>query len=415
MEKKVVCPVDGRRFATRAALDQHRMAAHGALGGKRKPQGSRPRRLPSGAGPANVVAQPQRVLGKAGSDMARMSGLDRLLHVEDVMRYSSGSTVMAFTVTPSGFKRLAKGAAAFQKIAYEKLVFRVEPQISASTSGGYVAAFVADPDDVIKTLDQITSVEGSVTTKWWQGASVPARVAKRDFFTSPGLELREFSPGAFYLMVDGKATQAGSLTVFCEWSVVMHGAVLEAPPSSTKVVQMDVFVRNGHQGLWADTGNAGDARFSDKASDILGSVKAGDSYRLPYPVGLVKPNDGQFALHHWIYVQDATSVFLAVNSPADYYAAAYTIDNLVVTKNTTLEKTTASAVAGEEVVPSSSGSETTMAILEQLSKSLALLPELLAQLPGMSSDLVRKSAPFPLPSAESSQSLNDWEELQQRQ
>nr|QIJ56912.1 hypothetical protein [Scaphoideus titanus sobemo-like virus 1] len=356
MDKKFVCQADGRRFATKQALAQHRQASHGAPGqNSRKGGGSNPqprRRQTQAASDITQVmaAQPQRVLGNSGTDMAIVSGVDRLLSVKELKDRASGSIVLDFLVVPSGFKRLARIASAFQKVQYLQLEFSVEPQINAVTAGGYVVGFVSDPDDQIVNLDQLTSTRGSVTTKWWQSARVVPKLTNRTYFTSMGSELREFSPGRFVLMVDGQASQTGNLTVFCRWSVRLSGAILEAPLPKEVTILNPVWIRNGHQGVWAKvaTSVAADG-WSDKPDHIIGTGwKKGAAYRLPYPVPLVKANDKQFALHHWLYIRDADSVFLAVDGPADFYEADYEIDNLVIDAGETVRKfETASAVSGE--------------------------------------------------------------------
>lgn len=384
MEKKHVCAVCKKRFASQAALTQHRRDAHGGVGSsKSKDLGGGPakRRLPSQAGSPNVVAQPQRVIGRVPRDVAEIGGLDRLYHTDSVLTFPSGAVVYSVTIVPGVFKRLAVVSEAFQHIVYERLVFRIEPQMSAFTSGGYVAGFVSDPDDSVNRLDQLTAVANSVTTKWWQGATVVAPITRRNYFTAHGVELREFSPGSFYVMVDGKATQAGSLTIFCEWQAKLSGAIMEAPPLKTLMTTKDIYIRNGHQGLWVPTGKASPADWSDRMEDILPGSKAGDAFRLPYPVSLVKPNDNTLALHHWLYIQDKESVFLSVNSPSDYYAAAYLIDNLVVTRGTPLEKWKPSdSVSGEELVRPSLDSLTMTAGSQTSENALGQLTEVLLRL-----------------------------------
>lgn len=388
MDKKFVCSVDRRSFATKQALDQHRQASHGAprVNGQKKAKRSNPppqRAAAVGLGDMAqaLVAQPQRVVGESGTDMARVSGTDRLLHVEDVKGSSSGQLLLDFLVMPSGFKRLQKVAGAFQRIVYERLEFQVEPQITSSASGGYVVGFVSDPDDHVVNLDQLTATRGSVTTKWWQASSVRANFPSRMFYTSLGAEMREFSPGRFVLMVDGRSTQSGSLTVFCKWSVRLSGAILEAPPTKETTILNPTWIRNGHQGVWAKVAaSVSTDGWSDKVKHILGDgVKAGASYRLQTPVPLVKANDQTFALHHWLYVKDENSVFLSVNGPTDFYEASYTTDNLVIDAGTTVFAAPTKQLSGEREEPSSLGSETMTAGQSELSEGLTKLSSLLQQ------------------------------------
>lgn len=381
MEKKVKCPLDGRSFKTKAALAQHRAASHGGSGpGPSKGRVSQPKFSRRDMA-QTMAAQPQRVVGSAGTDQAVLSGLDRLYHVEDVKAFAAGGLVLHSMVTPQLFKRLGTVSEAFQYVEYQELEFQVEPQITAASSGGYVVGFVGDPDDAVSTLQQLTATKGSVTTKWWQSSVVRANFVRKQYYTTKGAELREYSPGIFALMVDGKASQSGSLTVFCRWRVRLWGAIMQPKESLAKTVVLDrdVYVQDGHQGLWVIKSST----YVDTAADILGSTygKLGATFRIPYPVGLVKPNDNQFALHHFVYVQAADGVFLCVNSPTDWYEAKYTYTNIVLTKGTVLEVVNSLSAPGEEKEPSSSGSEMMTAVggssareLLQLLRQLVLSP-----------------------------------------
>lgn len=386
MDKKFVCKLDGRRFKTNQALIQHRQASHGSPGQKAQAKRNNPQPVRASRMVADdlrnaLVAQPQRVLGKSGTDQAVLSGTDRLLHVEELKGKGSGSMLLDFFVAPGSFKRLSKVASAFQRIRYRSLVFRVEPQISATSSGGYVAGFVSDPDDYVGGLDELTSTAHSVTTKMWQSASVTARIPNRLFYTSVGIEPREQSPGRFLVMVDGSATQEGSMTVFCDWSVELSGAILEQPAPKEVSILKPVWIRKDHQGVWAQVGTGtADSDFSDKASKIFGdTVKAGQSFRLPIPVAVVKANDQTLALHHWLYVRDADSVFLCPNGPADWYEASYQVDNLVIDAGEVVKVHAVAKVSGEDAGPSSSGLETMTAKPKELHEELRQLTKLFRQ------------------------------------
>lgn len=387
MDKKIVCKLDGRRFATQAGLAQHRRDSHQAnKTSKMAPQptrgASRRKRNRGGSGAASGIpaAVSQRVMGDSGSDVAILSGVDRLAHIENVRSFKTGGIVFDFLVVPGGFKRLAKVAAAFQYIEYQQLIFEVEPQIPVVTSGGYVAGFIGDPEDDLTDLNQLTSTRGSITTKWWQNARVPANFVRRKYYTRPGPELREFSPGRFGIMVDGASNQGGPLTIFCRWKVRLSGAILEPPPAKQFTFKQSIWIRNGHQGVWAKTGTGtADTDFTSEAAKML-DCKAGDYFKLSAPIGLVKPNDNVYALHHWLYVKDAKSVFLSCNFPTDWYEAAYTVDNLVIDAGDVASKAASPDKAGEETLGSSSGSETEIpqsgilpGSLEKLSTTLELL------------------------------------------
>lgn len=128
--------------------------------------------------------------------------------------------------------RLDVQASAYQRIKWLSLKFRISPQISTAVSGGYVAAFVQDPTDIVPDgeagLNALTSQSHSVTKKWWEDSIINAPMPQELLFTNiTGSELRWSSPGQFVLASDGKATSAGSLTVYLDWSVELSVPSLE--------------------------------------------------------------------------------------------------------------------------------------------------------------------------------------------
>jgi len=160
-------------------------------------------------------------------------GTDRLLSVENITKVPTGNTFMEYVVTPSSFPRLARMASAFQRIRWKRLVFHVQPHVTTSSSGGYVASFVADPTDDVPSgaegLNILTSQACSRTANIYEPSKlvVPARDLKGLMYTSQAGAPRLFSPGKFVLMADGAATQEGSLVVTCEWEVSLEVPGLE--------------------------------------------------------------------------------------------------------------------------------------------------------------------------------------------
>lgn len=170
----------------------------------------------------------------------RQSGVDRLAHVESVERFESGDEVVSIRVEPSVFPRLSKLASIFQRIKYLRLRFEVRSQTPTTTAGGYVTAFIRDPSDTGEKgdmLNHLTAQAGSQTLNWWQSANVSVPVTPGLFYTSPegGGEygLRNFSPGRFMIVCDGKSTGAGSMTITCHWTVELSEASLESEEDET--------------------------------------------------------------------------------------------------------------------------------------------------------------------------------------
>lgn len=238
-------------FASEPALKQHKADFHGSGAKKRKNRGPK-----SGANAPVAMAVSTKT---QQTNLAHLSGQDYLLHVENVSQLNSGSIVMDALIVPGLFKRLGEVAGVFQRIEWLSLVFKVVTQVSTATSGGYVAGFVRDPDDGVphssslETLQWLTAQTGAVSKKWWESASVNVGGFKRLFYTTRGVETREYSPGKFVLVVDGQATQAGSVTVYCDWKVRLSmGSMEHKQEESALIAKTHIWSLSGHAGVWCE-------------------------------------------------------------------------------------------------------------------------------------------------------------------
>lgn len=364
MEKKLVCQVDGKRFSTKAALTQHRKDAHGSGPPARATQRN-PRRAVNALnmGRSAPLSTPMLVRG-VQNDVARMSGVDRVYHTSRVMMFAYEEIVCDILVVPAIFPRLKLVSEAFQRIRYLRLEFRVEPQMPTTTSGGYAVAFVRDPADEVATLNALTAQQGSVTTKWWQSSRVSATPPNRLFYTSDSTEVREFSPGRLVIMADGVATQSGSVTVFCDWSVELSAAGYDPPSKAVAhpAALMDLLTRVGHQGLFS-YGSSGEP-IDDVAKQVAGA-EAGKFYKLRFPVTVpsARTSPEQVKVAHYIYCKTANDMYLCYDKITDVDESKAVTVNLVVSKGTLLDDITPPPARGEVQAPPSSDSLTEMAAL----------------------------------------------------
>lgn len=223
------------------------------------------------------------------TDTCIISGTDRLYHVEDISRLSAGRIALETPINAQSLPRLEKVSDAFQRIKFKKLQFRVTPQISTATSGGYVVAFCADVTDRFwsneKGLSKLTSQKGSKTQKWWEGATVIGQCTNDLLYTSTSLEEpRLSSPGKFVLAVDGRASQEGSLTVHLDWCVELSVPSLEGNGNDEKSIpelQYSLWTKAGDDGLWAlIKDNDYNSLDQDARHAITGTVKTSSYYRL---------------------------------------------------------------------------------------------------------------------------------------
>jgi hypothetical protein len=309
-------------------MSEHMAAKHAAQQPPAKSKKTKPKQPQNQASVGNSLPS---LVKQQGSDVASLSGVDRLFHVPDVKDYQDGKLVCDILIEPSAFDRLDVVASAFQRIVYKSLRFKVVTQINTLTSGGYVCAFVRDPSDVMDngSLNRLTSMRGSVTTKWYQSAIISAN-SPTSYFTSSGVEIREFSPGRFVLMADGAATQSGSLTIFVEWAVQLSGPSIERVADKTYVTNVDWWNRKGHTGIFYKVG----ATFADDVATLLPGAKEGDIFRLPSAIATV---DGEAYRRFWYVKVKTKDELIPLEDNGDEFAANFTHDNLFMPSGMKLE------------------------------------------------------------------------------
>lgn len=277
----------GRSFKTVAAMKQHKASGSCKSGTAPVVQRQRAQKVPvpSGAPVAQAVT-----VRETSSDSAIVAGVDRITHIENVQQFGHGTVVVDELLSSSSFARLARVAGAYQKVRYRKLTFRIVPMMSTATGGGYVAAFVRDPSDVppsnsLDLLNWVTSQQGSVTTKWWQTADIAVGVADRTYYTSSSEEVREYSPGRLVVVVDGKATAQGPMTVFADWSVVLTHASLESAVgpdrSDHTVVLRNLWTKDTNQYVWSYDPTKTDTTGSPNPDLMFSDWRVGDLFMLP--------------------------------------------------------------------------------------------------------------------------------------
>lgn len=406
----IKCDLCDRQYKSTAALQQHKLASHkgGAARKNAAKKNVRVRKQQSGArGRSAPVSTTMNVVSR-NSEGASMSGVDRLKAIEDISKFHSGELLIDVLFDPADIPRLATVARAFQKIKYKYLRFRIEPQVSSSTSGGYVASFIRDPADTPpgdshKLLDFMTASRGSVTTKWWQQSVVNAQVGSKDYFTSLGVEVRDFSPGRFLLAVDGKSTQAGNLTVFVEWSVYLHTASYENPRDQRELAAVK---RN----LYTNTGDADCALWGKEngefhgyaIAELIEGAKKGMIYALRTPIYVQASATVTRAIWYLNCTND-TQIRVAMETPTDFVKAALTTEILALKEGTELEIYKAPQVFRQ---PASSSQPVTRSELESISgsniccqsllSSSNCLQNLLQQLKIYTESLPLQKEPWPL-------------------
>lgn len=168
---------------------------------------------------------------KAAKEVS-ITGTDILSHVADISKLKRGDAVLDQLVEPAMLSRLDKIGGMYQMIKYASLEFNVTSGSPTSQTGSYVCAFVKDATDDYQAstediVARLIANAGAKVQKAWDSTIV--RITdNRWFYTSPGNSQRWSSPGRFLIVMDGVASQPGSITVTCRWSVHLKTQTLEA-------------------------------------------------------------------------------------------------------------------------------------------------------------------------------------------
>lgn len=199
-------------------VNESQNKAISAPNGNRRRRGGRRR----GRNAPVALGQPNHV--NKVTERILISGSDRFAHIKDISTYDGQTLVMEIPITTSQFPRLETIGSNYQNWKVNSLGFRICPQVSTSTNGGYVVGYSRDPQEQVgvgaDALNAITALRNSQTKKWWEDSVVMSPGAPKMLWTqeTEGDE-RLFADGKFYLAVDGKATTPGSLTIYVDYTV----------------------------------------------------------------------------------------------------------------------------------------------------------------------------------------------------
>lgn len=219
---------------------------------------------------------------------------DRLVHVSLPADAVKGTVIYDQIITPSIADRLRTQAALFQKIRYSELRFEIQTQTATSNSGGYVAAFLHDPQMDIGSgetaLRALSAVQGTVTSKFWQSTVMTVRATAQEYFTLNGNDVRLFSPGRLIVLSDGPPTTNVSITILMHWKVSLsRPAFQRLPVRLPQAVVIASFIYSDTQNLryanWNPTNNTFNPTINSAGSEFLENAISG----LP-PITAFGPN-----------------------------------------------------------------------------------------------------------------------------
>jgi len=234
----------------------------------------------------------------------RQSNTDRLIQKTIPAGMPTGGVVVDQIVSTTITDRLRAQASLYQRIKYLRLTFEIQTQTPTTVSGGYVAAFVKDPELVVGSgvngLKRLTAVQDAKTTKWWQSTIIDVKPNQMDYYCANGNDIRWFSPGRLVILCDGSPNQPVEVTVILKWHVELKEPALQALPVTLPQVILTATKLMYKQNTEGGTGgrlrafntttagtdtevNIEDA-FTGLPSNGTISQLGGLLYQLPYPV-----------------------------------------------------------------------------------------------------------------------------------
>lgn len=242
------CNVCNRVFATRRALQQHKMAKHETRAPvprrSRRSVANRPRAPRGGmnVNPAKVVKTPPQKI--------RVRGEDSFLNFKVK---TTGETIQHKILDSNVSKRIGTMAKAFQRYRFLKAKFRVVPTCALTVSGGYVAGFVADPADKTVLADSLLSQQGACLSKIAESLVIDATAPKTLLYTSSSEEIRLQSPGSFWFITQGAPSAETTVVVMLEWEVEFSIPAFEEASEQSFYLPHNVWSKKGNYNLvWYD-------------------------------------------------------------------------------------------------------------------------------------------------------------------
>jgi hypothetical protein len=332
--------------------------------------------------------------------MARIAGTDRIDSGNISNHTVVGEKFISSLVTVGMFKRLQTVALAFQRIRWKRLVFKLVTQITTTTAGGYVLGFVQDPQDSVSDITGLMSCRGTVATKWWQSSSITVQLADRLFYTSDGMELREYCPGKIVAMVDGVSSSTGNYVLYADWEVELSVPGLETPLDVSPIIVAlhDWSTWDGHIGIYAlSMGENGQPAYNGDKDAMATHLEVGGYYKLNNPATVVTKGGNTRSILY-VYVSAKDKVLPCYGHMADSDEDVLKANNIICGQGALLLRTNKPAPAdnnnrlGEAEPPSSHGLPMTTAALQET--LVSLLEKLGVPLPKLSGSSVTSSLEF---------------------
>lgn len=220
MNKTHVCPEDGRKFATKAALAQHRSTSHASAPGPRTTKRTKSR-------------------GGAGSSLAirRAAGVDMVGTFQVAANRTIGTKVQEVVLCPQNlaYSRFAQEASLYTRWRPKRFKIQITGAGAYTTFGAVLAAWTADPTVQLgtgsSTLQQVGAMKPQAVVKLneTKTMTLPTETARKWYHTTGGLD--ESAHGSLHFVVAASTGgYSGSVTysIHIDWEIELEGMTL--PP-----------------------------------------------------------------------------------------------------------------------------------------------------------------------------------------
>lgn len=223
LKKNIVCPSCSRRFATQAALAQHKSSSHSAAR-KVQPNKTRPSRVPRVA---------------AGLRIQRAFGTD-LVHVVQVNAGTLGGSVMINKpIVPENFEetRFALEASLWARWRPKRLQLKIQPAGNAFVIGSFTVGWSADPtlvssvpaqNSAYQNMHTATSLVPQVSGRFSKDTplvlNIPMETSRKWYQTNG--EIDQCAHGCLFGVITAKVsgfTGSFDVTFSLAWDVEFEG------------------------------------------------------------------------------------------------------------------------------------------------------------------------------------------------
>lgn len=150
------------------------------------------------------------------------------MEIRTVNGTEMGDVIYNSLVTPVSAVRLALLSKAYQRIQWHRCEIKIVPLNGSTTTSGYTAGFVEDPDAAvprgkIDLIQYLTALRSSVVRQSWVAEATGKLVAPSnlpEMYTQQGSDIRRWSPGRIVIAAGGPISN-GTFQLMLSYKVTL--------------------------------------------------------------------------------------------------------------------------------------------------------------------------------------------------